>query len=196
MTHVSVYHLPPGEPRSSGPDVLPKSLLAKPGQTGLRPPGFSALSGTRLAALGFVRSSSASSVSSNQSNDSGHADPSQASQRESVLLDQIDLIVSKLLEPWPVEYNPLVTIVTANGLLPFCSRFSRMRAESYGAAATFVPTPEPGDHSFSQPSFTKDRCSLKICLVFRKAFEENSLFFSTVLLLIKCSSADSKSLSG
>ncbi|XP_055370225.1 microtubule-associated tumor suppressor candidate 2 isoform X2 [Betta splendens] len=69
-----------GDQRSSGPEVPAKSLLAKPGQTGLRPPGFSALSGARLAALGFVRSSSASSVSSNQSSDG--AEPFQSLRRE------------------------------------------------------------------------------------------------------------------
>lgn len=74
--------LPPGEHKRSGPEIPPKNLLAKPGQSGLRPPGFSALPTARLAAFGFVRSSSVSSVSSSQSNDSSHNDPSRASQRE------------------------------------------------------------------------------------------------------------------
>ncbi|XP_045929466.1 microtubule-associated tumor suppressor candidate 2 isoform X2 [Micropterus dolomieu] len=67
-----------GEQKRSGergPETTPKSLLIKPGQSGLRPPGFSALPAARLASFGFVRSSSVSSVSSNQSNDSSHSDP-------------------------------------------------------------------------------------------------------------------------
>ncbi|XP_029922287.1 microtubule-associated tumor suppressor candidate 2 [Myripristis murdjan] len=62
------------------PETAPKSLLLKPGQSGLRPPGFSALPPARLAAFGFVRSGSVSSVSSNQSNDSTHSDPCRPSQ--------------------------------------------------------------------------------------------------------------------
>ncbi|XP_029963551.1 microtubule-associated tumor suppressor candidate 2 [Salarias fasciatus] len=62
-----------GEQRRSGPETTPKSLLLKSGQSGLRPPGFSALPPARLAAFGFVRTSSGSSASSNQSNDSGHS---------------------------------------------------------------------------------------------------------------------------
>ncbi|XP_026219676.1 microtubule-associated tumor suppressor candidate 2 isoform X2 [Anabas testudineus] len=71
---------PTGEHKRSGPEIPPKNLLAKPVQSGLRPPGFSALPTARLAAFGFVRSSSVSSVSSSQSNDSSHNDPSRASQ--------------------------------------------------------------------------------------------------------------------
>ncbi|KAL2096626.1 hypothetical protein ACEWY4_008774 [Coilia grayii] len=59
----------------------PKSLLPKAGQSGLRPPGFSHLPPARLAAFGFVRSSSVSSVSSNQSNDSTHSDPCRPANR-------------------------------------------------------------------------------------------------------------------
>ncbi|XP_067363998.1 microtubule-associated tumor suppressor candidate 2 isoform X3 [Channa argus] len=69
-----------GEQRRAGPELNPKILLLKPGQSLLRPPGFSALPAPRLAAFGFVRSSSVSSVSSNQSNDSIHSDPCRASQ--------------------------------------------------------------------------------------------------------------------
>uniref|UniRef100_A0A671UL26 Microtubule associated scaffold protein 2 n=1 Tax=Sparus aurata TaxID=8175 RepID=A0A671UL26_SPAAU len=72
-----------GEQKRSGdrgPETTPKSLLLKPGQSGLRPPGFSALPAARLATFGFVRSSSVSSVSSNQSNESAHSDPCRASQ--------------------------------------------------------------------------------------------------------------------
>ncbi|XP_023118522.2 microtubule-associated tumor suppressor candidate 2 isoform X2 [Amphiprion ocellaris] len=71
------------EQKRSGPETTPKSLLLKSGQSGLRPPGFSALPAARLAAFGFVRSSSVSSVSSNQSNDSSHSDPSRPSQHPS-----------------------------------------------------------------------------------------------------------------
>ncbi|XP_035535519.1 microtubule-associated tumor suppressor candidate 2 [Morone saxatilis] len=77
------YQDPAGEQKRSGergPETNPKSLLLKQGQSGLRPPGFSALPAARLAAFGFVRSSSVSSVSSNQSNDSSHSDPCRPSQ--------------------------------------------------------------------------------------------------------------------
>lgn len=59
--------------------LSPKLMLPKPGQSGLRPPGFSHLPPARLAAFGFVRSASVSSVSSNQSNDSTHSDPCRSS---------------------------------------------------------------------------------------------------------------------
>ncbi|XP_045149925.1 microtubule-associated tumor suppressor candidate 2 [Echinops telfairi] len=49
-----------------------KSNLPK---SGLRPPGYSRLPATKLAALGFVRSASVSSVSSNQSADSAQTEP-------------------------------------------------------------------------------------------------------------------------
>ncbi|XP_067306268.1 microtubule-associated tumor suppressor candidate 2 [Pseudorasbora parva] len=63
--------------------VAPKFILPKPGQSGLRPPGFSHLPPARLAAFGFVRSASVSSVSSNQSNDSTHSDPCRSSRPHS-----------------------------------------------------------------------------------------------------------------
>ncbi|KAK9962565.1 hypothetical protein ABG768_007922, partial [Culter alburnus] len=63
--------------------VAPKFMLPKPGQSGLRPPGFSHLPPARLAAFGFVRSASVSSVSSNQSNDSTHSDPCRSSRPHS-----------------------------------------------------------------------------------------------------------------
>lgn len=72
-----------GELKRTGPETTPKSLFLKSGQSGLRPPGFSALPAARLASLGFVRSSSVSSVSSNQSNDSVHSDPGRGSQHPS-----------------------------------------------------------------------------------------------------------------
>ncbi|XP_066507475.1 microtubule-associated tumor suppressor candidate 2 isoform X2 [Hoplias malabaricus] len=61
------------KPTASGLSV--KSLLPKPAPSGLRPPGYSRLPPARLAAFGFVRSSSVSSVSSNQSADSSRSDP-------------------------------------------------------------------------------------------------------------------------
>ncbi|KAJ3590004.1 hypothetical protein NHX12_007961 [Muraenolepis orangiensis] len=45
------------------------------GQSGLRPPGFSALPPARLASFGLARCGSPSSVSSSQSGDSAHGDP-------------------------------------------------------------------------------------------------------------------------
>ncbi|XP_034722928.1 microtubule-associated tumor suppressor candidate 2 isoform X2 [Etheostoma cragini] len=77
------YQDPAGEQKRSGergPEATPKSVLVKPGQSGLRPPGFSALPAARLATFGFARSSSVSSVSSTRCNDSSHSDPSRASQ--------------------------------------------------------------------------------------------------------------------
>ncbi|KAK7882942.1 hypothetical protein WMY93_029116 [Mugilogobius chulae] len=68
-----------GEKRS-GTDISHKPMMLKPGQSGLRPPGFSALPPSRLAAFGFARSSSVSSVSSNQSNESSHSDALRTSQ--------------------------------------------------------------------------------------------------------------------
>ncbi|XP_074842098.1 microtubule-associated tumor suppressor candidate 2 [Carettochelys insculpta] len=58
-----------------------KSNLPKPCQSGLRPPGYSRLPAAKLAAFGFVRSSSVSSVSSNQSNDSVQSDQSRTTNR-------------------------------------------------------------------------------------------------------------------
>ncbi|KFO80333.1 Microtubule-associated tumor suppressor candidate 2, partial [Cuculus canorus] len=60
-----------------------KSNLPKPCQSGLRPPGYSRLPAAKLAAFGFVRSSSVSSVSSNQSNDSTQSDQSRTTNRSS-----------------------------------------------------------------------------------------------------------------
>ncbi|KFV87268.1 Microtubule-associated tumor suppressor candidate 2, partial [Struthio camelus australis] len=60
-----------------------KSNLPKPCQSGLRPPGYSRLPAAKLAAFGFVRSSSVSSVSSNQSNDSVQSDQSRTTNRSS-----------------------------------------------------------------------------------------------------------------
>ncbi|XP_075707794.1 microtubule-associated tumor suppressor candidate 2 isoform X2 [Rhinoderma darwinii] len=55
-----------------------KSNLPKPCQSGLRPPGYSRLPAAKLAAFGFVRSSSVSSLSSNQSNESVQSDHNRA----------------------------------------------------------------------------------------------------------------------
>uniref|UniRef100_A0A8B9WQG7 Microtubule associated scaffold protein 2 n=1 Tax=Bos mutus grunniens TaxID=30521 RepID=A0A8B9WQG7_BOSMU len=57
-----------------------KSNLPK---SGLRPPGYSRLPAAKLAAFGFVRSSSVSSVSSTQSADSTQPEPSRLANRSS-----------------------------------------------------------------------------------------------------------------
>ncbi|XP_055082041.1 microtubule-associated tumor suppressor candidate 2 isoform X2 [Periophthalmus magnuspinnatus] len=77
------YHEGAGDQRRSGADSSHKPMVLKPGQSGLRPPGFSALPPSRLAAFGFTRSSSVSSVSSSQSNESGHSDSLRPSQHPS-----------------------------------------------------------------------------------------------------------------
>ncbi|KAM7374386.1 hypothetical protein PAMP_007044 [Pampus punctatissimus] len=67
--------------------VVSQSLLPKTSQSGLRPPGFSSSSrhpAGRLAAFGFVRSSSVSSVSSAHSADSTQSDPCRTAHRLSV----------------------------------------------------------------------------------------------------------------
>ncbi|XP_076876067.1 microtubule-associated tumor suppressor candidate 2 isoform X2 [Brachyhypopomus gauderio] len=61
--------------RPSAVGLAARSLLPKPATSGLRPPGYSRLPPARLAAFGFVRSSSASSVSSSHSADSTRSDP-------------------------------------------------------------------------------------------------------------------------
>ncbi|XP_028856705.1 microtubule-associated tumor suppressor candidate 2 isoform X2 [Denticeps clupeoides] len=83
---LSFSHPPPGGPatfcqdyavkKEAGMETAPKFLLPKPGQSGLRPPGFSNLPPAQLAALGCVRSASVSSVSSNQSDEGSHHRPS------------------------------------------------------------------------------------------------------------------------
>ncbi|KAF3706554.1 Microtubule-associated tumor suppressor candidate 2 [Channa argus] len=66
-----------------------RSLLPKANQSGLRPPGFSSsrLPAGRLAAFGFVRSSSVSSVSSAHSAESTQSDPCRTAHRLSVSED-------------------------------------------------------------------------------------------------------------
>ncbi|KAG9348426.1 hypothetical protein JZ751_002161 [Albula glossodonta] len=81
LSNLGSFSLLPDQGRT-GPEVAPKSLLPKPGQSGLRPPGYSRLPAARLAAFSFVRSASVSSVSSNQSNDSTHSDPCRPTHRE------------------------------------------------------------------------------------------------------------------
>ncbi|XP_042723210.1 microtubule-associated tumor suppressor candidate 2 [Lagopus leucura] len=61
-----------------------KSNLPKPCPSALRPPGYSRLPAAKLAAFGFVRSSSVSSASSNQSNDSSQSDQSRTANRSSL----------------------------------------------------------------------------------------------------------------
>ncbi|KAI5099948.1 microtubule-associated tumor suppressor candidate 2-like isoform X1, partial [Silurus meridionalis] len=64
-----------------------KSLLPKPAASGLRPPGYSRLPAARLAAFGFVRSSSVSSASSNHSTDSTRSDPCRPAHRPGSVTD-------------------------------------------------------------------------------------------------------------
>ncbi|CAM4404925.1 microtubule-associated tumor suppressor candidate 2 isoform X1 [Lepidochelys kempii] len=78
----SLYHPEASVDLKKGPcPNAAKSNLPKPCQSGLRPPGYSRLPAAKLAAFGFVRSSSVSSVSSNQSNDSVQSDQSRTTNR-------------------------------------------------------------------------------------------------------------------
>uniref|UniRef100_A0A8B9S993 Microtubule associated scaffold protein 2 n=1 Tax=Apteryx owenii TaxID=8824 RepID=A0A8B9S993_APTOW len=80
----SLYHPDASVDLKKGPcPNAAKSNLPKPCQSGLRPPGYSRLPAAKLAAFGFVRSSSVSSVSSNQSNDSAQSDQSKTANRSS-----------------------------------------------------------------------------------------------------------------
>ncbi|NXL94162.1 MTUS2 protein, partial [Alectura lathami] len=80
----SLYHPDASVDLKKGPcPNAAKSNLPKPCQSGLRPPGYSRLPAAKLAAFGFVRSSSVSSVSSNQSNDSAQSDQSRTANRKS-----------------------------------------------------------------------------------------------------------------
>ncbi|XP_054883765.1 microtubule-associated tumor suppressor candidate 2 isoform X2 [Poeciliopsis prolifica] len=72
----------PGSQDQTGPEITPKPVLLKSGQSGLRPPGFSSLPAAQLAALGVIRTSSASSLSSSRSNDSCHNDQCHLSRTE------------------------------------------------------------------------------------------------------------------
>nr|XP_046265757.1 microtubule-associated tumor suppressor candidate 2 [Scatophagus argus] len=84
---VFTHHAPaPATAQSQPQAAASRSLLPKASQSGLRPPGFSSsrLPAGRLAAFGFVRSSSVSSVSSAQSADSTQSDPCRTAHRLSV----------------------------------------------------------------------------------------------------------------
>lgn len=63
------------DPAGSSDQKRSAPSMLKPGQSGLRPPGFSSLPPSRLVALGFSRSSSVSSVSSHQSTESDAVRP-------------------------------------------------------------------------------------------------------------------------
>ncbi|XP_044298683.1 microtubule-associated tumor suppressor candidate 2 isoform X2 [Varanus komodoensis] len=82
--------------KGSNPNAT-KSNLPKPCQSGLRPPGYSRLPAAKLAAFGFVRSSSVSSISSNQSNDSAQSDQSRTANRSN--FGNEEQITPKAAEP-------------------------------------------------------------------------------------------------
>lgn len=87
---VFTHHAPPPTPAAASAQpqaTASRSLLPKASQSGLRPPGSSSSSrhpAGRLAAFGFVRSSSVSSVSSAHSADSTQSDPCRTAHRLSV----------------------------------------------------------------------------------------------------------------
>nr|XP_020644264.1 microtubule-associated tumor suppressor candidate 2 isoform X1 [Pogona vitticeps] len=82
--------------KGSSPNAA-KSNLPKPCQSGLRPPGYSRLPAAKLAAFGFVRSSSVSSISSNQSNDSVQSDQTRTANRSNFANEE--QITPKAAEP-------------------------------------------------------------------------------------------------
>ncbi|XP_049582308.1 microtubule-associated tumor suppressor candidate 2 isoform X2 [Syngnathus scovelli] len=59
------YQEASGEQRKSGPESSPRNLLLKSGQSGLRPPGFSALPPARVSGAGVTRTLSSMSGDSN-----------------------------------------------------------------------------------------------------------------------------------
>ncbi|XP_027691077.1 microtubule-associated tumor suppressor candidate 2 [Vombatus ursinus] len=77
----NLYHSDPSADlkKASGSNVARANLP----KSGLRPPGYSRLPAAKLAAFGFVRSSSISSASSNQSADSVQSDQSKTAHRSS-----------------------------------------------------------------------------------------------------------------
>ncbi|KAM9729675.1 microtubule-associated tumor suppressor candidate 2 homolog isoform 2-T2 [Menidia menidia] len=83
---VSHHDPAPSSAPAQAPSTASRSLLPKASQSGLRPPGFSSsrLPAARLAAFGFVRSSSVSSV---HSADSTQSDPCRTAHRLSVSED-------------------------------------------------------------------------------------------------------------
>ncbi|XP_042110774.1 microtubule-associated tumor suppressor candidate 2 isoform X2 [Ovis aries] len=74
----SLYNSDPADLKKASSSNAAKSNLPK---SGLRPPGYSRLPAAKLAAFGFVRSSSVSSVSSTQSADSAQPEPSRLANR-------------------------------------------------------------------------------------------------------------------
>ncbi|XP_015707484.1 microtubule-associated tumor suppressor candidate 2 isoform X2 [Coturnix japonica] len=96
-----------------------KSNLPKPCPSALRPPGYSRLPAAKLAAFGFVRSSSVSSVSSNQSNDSAQSDQSRTTNRSS--FGNEEQIVPKASAPSkdvPKGSSKSTTQVSSNAATP------------------------------------------------------------------------------
>lgn len=85
FTHHTPAPLPQAAAAAQPQAAASRSMLPKASQSGLRPPGFSSsrLPAGRLAAFGFVRSSSVSSVSSAHSADSTQSDPCRTAHRES-----------------------------------------------------------------------------------------------------------------
>lgn len=83
LTKISFFFLFSVDLKKGSCPSAAKSNLPKPCPSGLRPPGYSRLPAAKLAAFGFVRSSSVSSVSSNQSNDSAQSDQSRTTNRKS-----------------------------------------------------------------------------------------------------------------
>ncbi|XP_070376555.1 microtubule-associated tumor suppressor candidate 2 isoform X3 [Equus asinus] len=77
-TAASLYNPDPTDLKKASSSNAAKSNLPK---SGLRPPGYSRLPAAKLAAFGFVRSSSVSSVSSTQSADSAQPEQSRLANR-------------------------------------------------------------------------------------------------------------------
>ncbi|XP_015280473.1 PREDICTED: microtubule-associated tumor suppressor candidate 2-like, partial [Gekko japonicus] len=91
--------------KSPTPNTI-KSNLPKPCPSGLRPPGYSRLPAAKLAAFGFVRSSSVSSISSNQSNDSVQSDQSRTANLIKFVYTINDYALEQLnMKPTGVEVN-------------------------------------------------------------------------------------------
>ncbi|XP_057345940.1 microtubule-associated tumor suppressor candidate 2 isoform X2 [Manis pentadactyla] len=77
-TAANLYSSDPADLKKASSSNAAKSNLPK---SGLRPPGYSRLPAAKLAAFGFVRSSSVSSVSSTQSADSAQPEQSRLANR-------------------------------------------------------------------------------------------------------------------
>lgn len=93
FTHHAPTPTPAPATAAAQPQAAPsRSLHPKASQSGLRPPGFSSsrLPAGRLAAFGFVRSSSVSSVSSAHSADSTQSDPCRTAHRESTCYKSVE----------------------------------------------------------------------------------------------------------